>query len=178
MLSAGAWKLSQQNLIKFVLVDGLGNEVSGLGTAWVIQLSKPNAAFVTGAGTKSETGSGHYQYLATAAEANTVGPVAIKITHASIIQQNLEYIVEQRTPLSVAFTYIVTDSVTSLPLDGVCVVFSTDSAGNNIVWNGYTDALGVARDLNGNLPRLDPGTYFVFRTLAGHIFSVDTEVVV
>lgn len=177
MLSAGAWKLSQQNQILFVLVDGLGNEVSGLGTNFVLQLSKAGAAFAASAGTKAEISNGWYSYLATVAEANTVGPVAIKITHASIIQQNLEYCVEQRTPLSVSFTYTVTDDVTLLPLDAVCVTFTTDLAGNNIVWTGYTDSLGVSRDVYGQLPRLDPGVYFVHRQLAGHIFNVDSEVV-
>lgn len=177
MLSAGAWKLSQQNMILFVLVDGLGNEVSGLDTNFVLQLSKAGAAFAGSSGTKAEISNGWYSYLATAAEANTVGPVAIKITHASIIQQNLEYIVEQRTPLSVAVTYTVTDDTTLLPLDGVCVTFATDANGNNIVWTGFTDALGVARDTFGNLPRLDPGTYYVFRNLSGYTFATDTEVV-
>lgn len=178
MLSDGAWKLSQQNQILFVLVDGLGNEVSGLGTTWVLQISKAGAAFVTGAGTKAEISNGFYQYLSTSGESNTVGALAVKITHASIIQQNLTYVVEQRTPLSVSFTYTVTDDVTLLPLDGVCVMFTTDSAGSNIVWTGFTDSLGVARDLNGQLPRLDPGTYFVHKTLSGHVFATDSEVVV
>ena len=177
MIGVPSWSLSQQNLIKFVLVDGLGNEVSGLGTTWVIQLSKPNAAFVTGAGTKSETSDGWYQYLATANEANTPGMIGVKITHASIKQQNLAYVVATYAALSVSFTYTVTDDVTLLPLDAVCVQISTDSAGSNIVWTGFTDALGVARDSFGQLPRLDPGTYHIFRSLSGHIFPPDSEVV-
>lgn len=177
MLSDGAWKLSQQNQILFVLVDGLGNEVSGLGTTWTLQISKAGAAFANSAGTKAEIGSGWYSYLSTQNEANTVGGLAVKITHASIIQQNLSYVVEQRTPLSVSFTYTVTDDVTLLPLDAVCVQISTDSAGSNIVWTGFTDASGVARDIFGNLPRLDPGSYFIFKSLSGHVFSVDSEVV-
>lgn len=178
MISAAGWKLNQQNQILFVLVDGMGNEISGLGSTFVLQLSKAGAAFAASAGTKAEISNGWYSYLATAAEANTVGPLAVKITGAGIIQQNLEFCVEQRTPLSVAVTYTVTDDVTLLPLDGVCVMFTTDSAGNNIVWTGFTDSLGVARDINGQLPRLDPGTYFVHKTLSGHVFATDTEVVV
>lgn len=79
---------------------------------------------------------------------------------------------------AIAFTYTVTDSVTGLPLDGVQVWFSTDAAGANVVWSGVTDAFGVARDVNLNLPRLNAGTYYVWRQLAGYVFSdPDTEVV-
>lgn len=177
MISAAGWKLSQQNQIVFVLVDGLGNEVSGLGTNFVLQISKAGGAFANSAGTKAEIGGGWYSYLSTTAEANTVGALAIKITHAQIIQQNLEYVVEQRTPLAVPFTYTVTDDTTLLPLDSVCVTFTTDSSGNNIVWTGFTDSLGVARDVYGQLPRLDPGTYHVFKNLSGHVFAPDQETV-
>lgn len=79
---------------------------------------------------------------------------------------------------AIAFTYTVTDSVTGLPLDGVQVWFSTDAAGANVVWSGVTDAFGIARDVNLNLPRLNAGTYYVWRQLAGYVFSdPDTEVV-
>lgn len=177
MLSAGAWKLSQQNQILFVLVDGLGNEVSGLGTNFVLQLSKAGAAFAASAGTKAEISNGVYSYLSTSAEANTVGVVFVKITGVGIIQQNLEYCVESRAVLSVPFTYTVTDDTTLLPLDGVCVMFTSDQAGSNVIWSGFTDSLGVARDLNGNLPRLDPGVYWAHRSLAGHMFAPDQETV-
>lgn len=177
MLSAGAWKLSQQNLITFVLVDAGGNEVTSLGSGFTLQLSKAGGAFAGSAGTKAEIGLGGYSYLATSAEANTPGPVLIKVTGAGIISQWLEYCVETRAVLSVLHTYIVTDSVTLLPIDAVCVSYTTDSAGNNVIWSGFTDSLGVARDIFGNLPRLDPGTYFVIRQKASYVFPVDTEVV-
>lgn len=178
MLSAGAWKLSQQNLITFVLVDSNGNEVTGLGSGFTLQLSKAGGAFTASAGTKAEIGSGWYKYLATAGEADTVGPVAIKVTHASVIQQNLEYVVEQRTITAVEFTYTVTNSVTSAPLEGVQVWIATDSAGSYVVWAGTTDASGVARDSNSGLPLLDPGTYYFWRQRAGFTFTnPDTETV-
>lgn len=80
---------------------------------------------------------------------------------------------------AVAYTYTVTDSVTGLPIEGVEVWFSTDAAGTNIVWKGDTDAFGVARDVNGNLPQLDAGTYYVFKQYAGYTDDQgpDTEVV-
>jgi hypothetical protein len=178
MLSAGAWKLSQTNLITFVLVDSNGNEVTGLGTAWTLQLSKAGGAFAGSAGTKAEIGSGWYSYLSTTTESNTVGPVAIKITHASIVQQNLEYVVEQRTINSIEYTYTVTNSVTTAAIEGVQIWICADSAGANVIWYGVTDSSGIARDDEGNLPRLDPGTIYVFRQRAGFTFSdPDTEIV-
>lgn len=178
MLSAGNWKLNQQNLITFVLVDVNGAEMVGLGSGFTLQLSKAGGAFNASGGTKGEIGNGWYKYLATAGEADTVGPIAVKVTHASIVQQNLEYCVESRAISAVEFTYTVTSSVTLLPIEGVQCWFSTDSAGTNVVWYGVTDALGIARDENDNLPRLDPGQYFVTRQRAGFIFeNPDTEIV-
>lgn len=178
MLSAGSWKLSQQNLITFVMVDSNGTEVTGLGSGFTLQLSKAGGAFAASAGTKAEIGSGWYKYLSTAGEADTVGPVAIKVTGAGALQQNLEYVVEQRTITSVEFTYTVTNSVTSAPIEGVQVWIAVDGAGNNVIWYGVTDSSGIARDSDGNLPRLDAGTVYIFRQKAGFIFSdPDTETV-
>lgn len=171
MLSAGAWKLNQTNLITFVLVDSSGTEVAGLGTGFTLQLSKAGGAFGGSNGSKNEIGNGWYKYLATAAEADTVGPVAVKVTGAGVIQQNLEYVVEQRTINAIEFTYTVTNSVTSAPLEGVQIWIATDTAGNNVVWAGTTDSSGIARDSAGNKPRLDAGTVYIFRQRAGFVFS-------
>jgi hypothetical protein len=179
MLSAGAWKLSQQNLITFVLVDTNGNEVTGLGNGFTLELSKAGAAFAGSAGTKAEISNGWYKYTSTAGEADTVGPVAIKVTHASIVQQNLEYTCESRAISSIEFTYTLTNSVTAAPIEGAQIWITVDAAGNNVIWAGATDSLGIARDDSGGLPRLDPGTYFFFRQKAGFTFSPepDTEIV-
>jgi hypothetical protein len=178
MLSAGAWKLSQTNLITFVLVDSNGNEVTGLGTGFTLQISKAGGAFAGSAGTKAEIGSGWYRYLTTAVEADTVGPVAIKVTHASAVQQNLEYVVEQRTINAIEYTYTVTNSVTAAAIEGVQIWICADIAGVNVIWYGVTDSSGVARDENGAKPRLDAGTIYIFRQKAGMIFSdPDTETV-
>lgn len=78
----------------------------------------------------------------------------------------------------VEFTYTVTDSVTTLPLAGVIVRISTDSGGNNTIWSGTTDAFGVARDAFGGKPRLAAGTYYIWRSLSGYVFSEpDTETI-
>ncbi len=77
----------------------------------------------------------------------------------------------------VEFTYTVTDSATTNPIADVSVWFSTNSGITNVVWYGSTDAFGVARDANGNKPRLDAGTYFILCRKTGFSFTVDTETV-
>jgi hypothetical protein len=58
------------------------------------------------------------------------------------------------------------------------VWFTTDAGGANVVWTGVTDTFGVARDANGALPLLDPGTYYVWRQKAGFTASnPDMEVI-
>lgn len=179
MLNAGNWTPNQQNVILFVLVDAFGVEVTGLGSSFTLRISKAGATFATGAGTKSEVGLGWYRYVATAAEADTPGPVAIAVTEASVIQQNLEYVVADRVTAAIEFTYTVTsDEGGNPPIAGVEVYSATNSGGANIVWQGYTDSFGVARDNYGNLPRLQPGTYYFFRYKYGWNFNnPDTEVV-
>lgn len=172
------WTLNQQNEIKFVMVDAANNEVAGLGNGFTLEISKPgNNAFATSAGTKTEIGSGWYRYLATAAEADSVGVGAIRVTGAGAVQQNLIFKVLQSTPGALAYTYTVTDGAN--PLEGVEVWITTDSAGAHVLWHGLTDALGVARDLGGELPYLDPGTYYFWKQLGGYMDdqNPDTEVV-
>lgn len=176
----GGWKLSQANLVTFVMINASGAEVTGLGNGFTVQVSKAGAAFQASAGTKAEIGLGIYSYLCTAGEANTYGPVVLVVTGAGCIQQNLEYIVEERTINAVAFTYTLTEPPEGggTPIPGALIWFTIDVNGLNVVWNGVTDAFGVARDDNSNLPRLDPGTYYVWRQKAGYNFTdPDTEVV-
>ncbi|MCC7208326.1 MAG: hypothetical protein IT323_13545 [Anaerolineae bacterium] len=161
------WTLNQQNRITFVMVDAAGAEVAGLGNTFTLEVSKAGAAFAASAGVGAEIGNGWYTYLSTAAEADTVGPIAIRVNGAGCVQQNLEYVVAQRTPNAIAFTYTVIDSATLLPVEGVEVWFTTDAGGSNVVWTGVTDAFGVARDANGALPLLDPGVYAVWRQKPG-----------
>lgn len=77
----------------------------------------------------------------------------------------------------VEFTYTVTDSATTNPIADVSVWFSTNDAITNVIWYGSTDAFGVARDANGNKPRLDPGTYHILCRKTGYSFTLDTETV-
>ena len=168
-MHAGNWELSQSNMITFVMISAAGIELIGLGATFGLQISKAGAGFVAGAGAKAEIGLGWYRYTAIPTEANTPGPVSVVVTGA---------VRNRATSSHRQFTYPVTDSVSGLPLPGVRVSFSTDISGVNIVWTGITDAFGVARDDAGKLPRLDPGTYYVWRILAGYTFvDPDTEVV-
>lgn len=70
---------------------------------------------------------------------------------------------------AIEYTYTVSDVGTGLPIAGVEVWFTTDAGGNNVVWSGTTDAFGVARDVNGGKPRLDTGTYYVWKQRAGYV---------
>lgn len=172
-----AWQLNQQNFITFTMVNVGGMEVPGLGGGYNIFISKNGAGFVPGAGVKSEIGHGLYAYLATAAEADTVGTITMYATGAGCIQQNMEYIVVQRNINAIHYTYTVTDPLLN-PLEGVEVWFSTDVNGINIVWKGFTDIFGVARDELNDRPWLDPGNYFVWSQKTGYSFvNPDTEVV-
>jgi len=161
------------------MIDANGAEVSGLGGAGLtLTISKNGAAFVASAGTKAEIANGWYTYLSTATEADTIGVVAIRVTGAGCVQQNLEYVVQQRNPGAIAFTYTVTDSGSGLPIEGVEVTVTTDAAGNNVVFSGDTDSFGVLRDDDGNLPYLDAGTYYFFSQKANYSFTnPDSEVV-
>jgi len=79
---------------------------------------------------------------------------------------------------AVDWPYTVTDNDTGLPIEGVEVWLTTDIGGTNRVWKGDTDTFGVAKDVHGNNPQLDPGTYYVWRQKAGYTFvDPDTEVV-
>lgn len=172
MLSAGQWKQNQSNTILFVLVDSSGNEVTGLGSAFTLQISKAGAAFQASAGSKSEIGNGWYKYVATVSEANTPGPIAIVVTGAGIVQQNLEYVVESRVETALPFTYTLTSTATgNPPIVGADVLVYSDSGANNLVWAGKTDTFGVARDAYGELPRLEAGTYYFFRYKPSYAFQ-------
>jgi hypothetical protein len=169
---------SQKARISFVMVDALYQEVSGLGGTPVIHISKNGGPWVLSTGLKGEIGFGWYYYDFSAIETDTVGPLAIYVTGAGCIQQNLEYVVEQRNAGACPFTYTLINSITLLPIPGAEVWFCTDPACTNVVWYGTTDAFGVVHDSMGLLPFLDPGTYYLKRHKAGFTFAItDIEVV-
>ena len=179
MSGSREWVLDQANRITFVMIDTDGNEVPGIGDGnLTVEVAKNGGAFAAGLGTDTEMSDGWYTYLATAGEADTLGPVSVKVDGAGAIQQNLEYVVKQRNPGAIEFTYTVTDSVTTFPIEGVEVWITTDLVGNNVIWNGSTNALGIAQDDNGDLPFLDAGTYYFWSQKTGYVFAnPDTETV-
>lgn len=175
MLSAGVWTPNQPNTILFVLTDTDGNEVAAIGDAFTLELSKAGAAFAGSAGTKAEISDGWYSYTSTAGEADTPGPVAVKVTHASTVQQNLEYVIETRVVSGIEFTYTLTESDLT-PIAGANIWITTDSGGADVVWVGVTDMLGVARDGSSLKPRLIAGTYYVWASHPSYTFSTNPDV--
>ena len=157
-------------MITFVLIDAAGVEVTGIGNAFSVNISKAGAGFAPSAGVKAEIGLGWYSYTTTAAETDTVGPISFTISDPATSQQNLEYTVVDRSVNGIEYTYTVTNSVTTLPIEGVTVWITIDLAGTYVVWSGITDVFGEALDSNGAKPRLDPGTYYFFREKSGYIF--------
>jgi len=149
------WLVNQANRITFVMVDSNYTELAGLTLS--IEVSKDGGGFVAASGTSGEIGNGWYWYLSTAGEADTVGPVSIKVTAVGAIQQNLEYVVLQRTSGFVFWPYQVT--YTGSPVSGVRVWVTTDIAGNEpAIWTGDTNASGWAKDDNGLDPLVPAGS--------------------
>jgi hypothetical protein len=71
---------------------------------------------------------------------------------------------------AVEYTYTIDDG--SVPIEGAEVWLSTDAAGNNVIWSGVTDALGVARAVGNNeKPWLDAGTYYGWVQKTGYSFA-------
>lgn len=67
-------------------------------------------------------------------------------------------------PGSIPWQITVNDN-SGNPIDGVNVWITTDLAGANVIFNGFTDALGKVT------PMLDPGNYYAWKQLAGYTFT-------
>lgn len=171
-------KRNQPQNITFVMVDAAGGEVEALGTTFSVEISKNGGAFAGGAGTKAEIGSGWYVYELTAGETDTAGPLSVRVNGAGCQQQNLWYAVENLILGGIVYTYTVTDSTTLNPLADVNVWVTTDNAGAIVVWQGKTNAFGIAVDDSNEKPYLAPGTYYFWRQKVGYEFTdPDTEIV-
>lgn len=162
-----AWSPNQPNEIKFVMIDASDNVLAGLTLS--IEISKPgDNAFVAASGSWTELGSGWYRYVSTAGEADTIGTVAIRVTAVGAVQQNLEYVVDERVQQAVYYEYRVTNSVTLDPIVGVEVWVTDDAAGSHTpAWTGVTNSLGYAKDDEGDDPLLTPGTWYFWKYKAG-----------
>lgn len=159
----------KQQPIPFVMIDGNGNEVSGLGVNVTVQLSWDGGAFIAGSGTVSELGNGWYAYLMPAAEAH--GVISIKLTGAGCIQQNLVAQGEVVRIGAIEFTYTLLNTLTGLPVEAADVWISTDVGGVNILWRGKTNAFGIAKDDLNMKPFLDAGVYYFWQKKSGFTFT-------
>lgn len=161
---------NQTNVIPFVMVDTNDDEAAGLTLS--VAVSKNAGAFAAGAGTASEIGSGWYAYLLTAAECNTPGPLALKVTAPGARQQNIVATVVGAAPGAIAYDYTLTSDIGGTPIVGASIWATTDGAGLNTVATGTTNAFGVATLY------LQPGTYYIWRAAPGYTFAnPDTEIV-
>lgn len=65
------------------------------------------------------------------------------------------------------------------PIEGVKVEVHRNAGGTDVYWVGWTNAMGWARDVHDNDPRLDPDDWYFFRHKGGVIFNnPDVETVV
>lgn len=163
------WQKNVINSISFVMVDANGDEVTGLGGTFTLELCQPGGSFASSTGTKTEIGSGWYRYAATAAEAATSGTVGIKATAAGCVQQNLIATVDGDIGSS-AYTETITDDDGD-PLEDVQVELYSDS--------DYTTLVAVEEtDVNGAFTfSLNPGTYYCRAIKSGYDFDDWTKVV-
>lgn len=176
---SGEWLAGIPNEVTFVMVDSSGNELTGLTISMEIRVT--GQSFQAVAGTLLEIGYGWYSYTCTAAEA-VVGPISIRANASGAVQQNLEYICEQRTPGVKFWTYRVTDlpGGAGNPIDGVYVWVTRTSVQNDLgIWEGYTDSNGYAKDLKGRDPLLPLGNNYFWKWKAGFVDddNPDLEVV-
>lgn len=174
------WLPDQPNLVTFIIDDDGGVEVPGLGTAWTIEISVAGGAFVPALGTKGEIGHGWYSYVTTAGEADSsvTGSRALRITHVSARQQNLEYTVEPRVTGAIEVEYTVNDSGSGLPLASVRSWVTADASNSeNPFWLGYSDFAGLLKDSQGNLPRLPVGVLYLWKHHPGYIDDQNPQII-
>lgn len=92
---------------------------------------------------------GGVQFYSNADPTTTLGLISVNPLQATVFPSGANEV-----------TFTVRNSVTNLPIDGATVWISTDLAGTNVIWSGATDAFGEARNINGEKPFLNNGTYY------------------
>lgn len=175
---AYSWINGQTHKAAFVMIDANGSELTGLTLS--VELSKNGAAFAAGVGSVAEIGDGWYTYTTGSGETDTNGPLAIKITAAGAVQQNLLAVISTWDPVAVQYDYIVTEAGSGDPIQGATVSISTDLAGSNMIFTGTTNATGVLKSMSQptESPWLSPGTYYFWSYHPLYEFTnPDTEVV-
>lgn len=157
--------------------------LDGLTVTWdverITRSDGTRSALVTGGANSITVGRhGLYGYVLTSAELGTYDYIATAITTSTTadvkeVPAVWTYYAQGASTIgqgSVATVVTVNDG--SSPLDGANVWVSTDSGGANIVAQGFTSALGTVTLY------LDPGTYYVWKTLAGYTFTNPSTLVV
>lgn len=162
--------------------DASGDPVLGITDGqWTKRIAKGGGAFAVMTVTITETGNGWYSLTYSASHTDTLGSLSMYFIAPGTQQVNVQYrvVTKLSEDLDVATfpsganqpTYTITNVQTGLPLEGVTVWISTDPDANNVIWVGHTDAFGVARDINGNRPMLDAGTYYFWHQKSAFLFS-------
>ena len=165
------WVAGLPNEVTFVMVDSAGLELTGLTVAAEIRVS--GGSFGAVAGTMIEISNGWYSYTSTAGE-SVVGPISIRATAAGAIQQNLEYVCEQRTPGVKFWPYRVTTLPGGAgdPIAGAFVWVTRNNAENDLsIWTGNTDTDGYALNAKGRSPLVPLGNNYFWKYKPG--FSDD-----
>ena len=104
------------------------------------------------------------------AAATTAGTVDVQTIFAELLD------VSKAVKGAIEYTYTVDDGAD--PIEGAEVWISTDSGGANVIWSGLTDAFGVARASDLELPWLDAGTYYAWVQKTDFSFSNPDELTV
>jgi hypothetical protein len=143
-------KLSQSQLILFVLKDDSGVEITGLDDTFSVLITKAGAPFVSGTGAKAEVGSGYYSYELTAGETDTVGPLGLLITGGGAVQ-NLLY-------------------------DVSGTVFETPAAGSNILTAAEGAAVLRCDEDDPDMLTLLPLVDAYIRNATGHDWTADVVI--
>lgn len=177
---SGEWLVGLPNEVTFVMVDSSGNELTGLTLS--IEVRVTGGSFVAAAGSWLEISDGWYSYTSSAGEA-VVGPISIRVNASGAVQQNLEYVCEQRTPGVKFWQYRVTDQPGGAgnPIQGVYVWVSRTNVQNDpAIWDGYTDVDGYAVDTMQRDPLVPLGNNYFWKHKPGFADddNPDLEVVV
>jgi len=170
------WEYGIPNEIGFVMVDANRNEVSGL--TLTVEVRNSGGSFQAAAGSWSEVSDGWYDYTSSVGEASVVGSVAVKVTAAGAIQQNLEYVVEQRTPEVKFWAYRVTDQPGGAgnPIQGAYVWVTRDNVENDpVIWEGYTNTDGYAKTPKDRNPLVPLGNNYFWKYKPGFIDDDDPD---
>lgn len=175
------WTPGIANEVTFPMVDAADVELAGLTLSVFIRYGGGNFQAASGTWNELVGVTGWYNYISSVAEA-VIGPISIVVTAAGAKQQNLEYVCGLRDPGAVFYPYLVTDQPggAGTPVQGAYVwVTRTPDEDATVIWAGYSDIDGYAKDSQGNDPLLPTGNCYFWKFKPGYIDddNPDLEVV-